>query len=84
VGTRRNSMDITVQILKIALNGAKKSHIVYRANLNFEVVKKYLNHLKVSGLINSPSLGNRLFQTTLKGEEYIHRYDNLNNFIKVQ
>jgi predicted transcriptional regulator len=84
VGARRNSMDISVQILKIALDGSKKSHIVYRANLNFEVVKKYLYHLKESGLINPPSIGSRLFQTTPKGEEYIHRYENLHSYMKVK
>jgi predicted transcriptional regulator len=84
VGKRRNNTDISVQILKIALKGARKSHIVYRANLNFEIVKKYLNKLNTSGLITHPSTTNHLFQTTLKGAEYIHQYDNLNSFINVQ
>ncbi|MCK5626233.1 hypothetical protein KAI11_05190, partial [Candidatus Bathyarchaeota archaeon] len=38
---RRSDLEISADILKVALHGAKKSHIVYRANLNFEVVKKY-------------------------------------------
>jgi predicted transcriptional regulator len=82
MGMRRNNMDISVQILKIAMNGAKKSHIVYRANLNFEIVKKYLKRLYESGLINLPSISNRFFQTTTKGEEYIHSYENLNGYIR--
>jgi predicted transcriptional regulator len=36
---RRSNIEISADILKVALHGAKKSHIVYRANLNFEVVK---------------------------------------------
>ena len=84
MGKRRNSTDISVQILKIALKGARKSHIVYRANLNFEVVKKYLHKLNTSGLITHPSTTKHLFQTTPKGAEYIHQYDNLHSFITIQ
>lgn len=81
---RRSNIEISADILKVALHGAKKSHIVYRANLNFEVVKRYLQRLSEAGLINFPSLENRLFQTTRKGEEYIQRYENLDNYMKVQ
>lgn len=80
---RRSDIEISADILKVALNGAKKSHIVYRANLNFEVVKRYLKHLSEAGLINFPSFENRLFQTTPKGKEYITRYENLNDYMKV-
>jgi len=81
---RRSDVEISADILKVALYGAKKSHIVYRANLNFEVVKKYLKRLSESGLINFPGIGNRIFKTTPKGAEYIHQYENLNNYIKVK
>ncbi len=81
---RRSDIEISADILKVALYGAKKSHIVYQANLNFEVVKKYLKRLSESGLINLPSIGNRIFKTTLKGREYINRYENLNNFMKMK
>jgi predicted transcriptional regulator len=76
-------MEISADILKVALHGAKKSHIVYRANLNFEVVKRYLQRLSEAGLIKYPYLENRLFQTTRKGKEYIQRYENLDNYMKV-
>jgi predicted transcriptional regulator len=77
-------MEISADILKVALHGAKKSHIVYRANLNFEVVKRYLQQLSDAGLITFPSLENRLFQTTRKGKEYIKRYENLTAYMVVQ
>jgi predicted transcriptional regulator len=81
---RRNSTDISVQILKIAQKGAKKSHIVYRANLNFEIVKKYLRTLHTSGLLAAPSTTDRIFLTTPKGAEYIHQYENLHSFIAMK
>jgi predicted transcriptional regulator len=81
---RRSDIEISADILKVALHGAKKSHIVYRANLNFEVVKRYLQHLSEAGLINFPSLENRLFKTTQKGKEYIQRYENLNMYMEAK
>ena len=39
---KRSSYEISADILKVALRGAKKSHIVYQANLNFSIVKGYL------------------------------------------
>ena len=81
---RRSNIEISADILKVALHGAKKSHIVYRANLNFEVVKKYLERLSESGLINLPSIGKSTFRTTSKGRDYINRYENLNNFMKMK
>ena len=77
---RRSNIEISADILKVALHGAKKSHIVYRANLNFEVVKKYLKRLSESGLIILPSISGNLFTTTLKGKEYINQYENLNTY----
>lgn len=78
---RRSDIEISADILKVAMNGAKKSHIVYRANLNFDVVKRYLKRLNDAGLINLPSIENRLFKTTPKGREYINQYEHLNTYI---
>jgi predicted transcriptional regulator len=78
---RRSDIDISADILKVAMNGAKKSHIVYRANLNFDVLKRYLKRLNAAGLINFPSFNGRIFKTTSKGKEYINQYENLNAYI---
>lgn len=56
-----------MEILRAASEGAKKTHIVYRANLNFEVANRYLDLLKEKGLIEQK--GN-LYVTTEKGKEF--------------
>jgi len=68
---RRSSADICADILSIALNGAKKSHIVYKANLNFRIVKGYINTL-VSGGLLAPE--DDRYYSTEKGEEFLKRY----------
>ncbi len=42
---RRNDLDICADILQVARAGALKTQIVYRANLNFKIVKGYLEGL---------------------------------------
>jgi predicted transcriptional regulator len=60
-------LDITIAILKIAMDGAKKTQIVYGANLNSTIANKYLARLEEKQLIEQK--GN-LFVTTDKGRMY--------------
>jgi predicted transcriptional regulator len=62
---RRSRTDIAVAILNTANNGAKKTHIVYEVNLNFNIAQKYLEILTEKELIRHE---NGLFITTDKGK----------------
>ncbi|MHB8100903.1 MAG: winged helix-turn-helix domain-containing protein [Methanosarcina sp.] len=62
---RRSRTDIAVDILKVAMNGAKKTHIVYSVNLNFNIAQKYLEMLNEKELIRHEK---GLFITTDKGK----------------
>jgi predicted transcriptional regulator len=73
---KRNNLDICADILRVSKNGAKKTHLVYKANLNFKIVKKYLNELRERELIIKD--GDRFFPTE-KGSEFIERYEALNS-----
>ena len=64
---RRSRTDIAEDILTIAMNGAKKTHIVYEVNLNFNLAQKYLEMLKDKELIRQE---NGLFTTTEKGKVF--------------
>lgn len=76
---KRSNLEISADVLRIAKEGAKKSHIVYKANLNFELVNTYLKHLQETGLINFAPDDDHLFKTTSKGVEYINQYTKLVN-----
>ncbi|UCH38288.1 MAG: hypothetical protein JSV76_03800 [Candidatus Bathyarchaeota archaeon] len=78
---KRSYMKISVDILRVALEGAKKSHIVYKANLNFKIVNGFLDSLSKSGLLNGPNR-DRIYQTTQKGSDFIEYYENLEQFLK--
>ncbi|WP_406661346.1 winged helix-turn-helix domain-containing protein [Methanolobus sp. ZRKC3] len=65
---RRSRTAICVEILKAAMEGSKKTHIVYSANLNFDMVNRYLVMLEEKGLIEHK--GN-IYVTTNKGKEFL-------------
>jgi predicted transcriptional regulator len=65
--TRRCRTDIVGDILRAATNGAKKTHIVYEVNLNFNIAQKYLEMLNEKELIRHE---NGLFITTDKGKVF--------------
>jgi len=70
---RRNDLDICADILQVARAGAKKTQIVYQANLNFKIVKGYLQRLIANGMLD-PNQEGRLFVTTTAGVDFLERY----------
>mgnify|MGYP001026407378 FL=1 len=74
---RRSHVEITAEILDAAMNGARKTHIVYRANLNHAILESYLQRLKVQGLISTENGNERKVKTTLKGLRFVEQYRTL-------
>ncbi|SDW93345.1 winged helix-turn-helix domain-containing protein [Methanohalophilus portucalensis] len=64
---RRSRIDISAEILDAAMSGANKTQIVYNANLNFSIAKKYLEMLEKKELIRKE--GDR-YVTTEKGKTF--------------
>jgi len=80
MGRRRNRMDITADILRIAMRGAKKTHIVYGANLNFKILQEYLEELEGAGLIRNRVDREGSIEVTEKGVQYLQYYDGFKQF----
>jgi len=74
-GMRRSSLDVTVNILEAAQGGVNKTRIVYGSNLNFEIVKGYLNKLIEGGLLVVDERGR--YETTGKGIKFVNEYKSL-------
>ena len=70
-------MDIMAEVLEIARLGAKKTWIVYKANLNFKIVKDYLAELMEKGLLEHDG---RIYSTTDRGLEFLEEYRNFRKF----
>ncbi|RZN42932.1 MAG: hypothetical protein EFT35_01470 [Methanophagales archaeon ANME-1-THS] len=68
---QRSRLEIITDILCVARNGAKKTEIVYKANLNFTRLKSYLAYLESNGLLE---LSGTVYTTTARGEEFLREY----------
>ena len=68
---RRSSVEIIYEILSLCGNGGiNKTAIMYRSNLSYDQLRKYLAMLSEEDLIAKNEIG--LFEITLSGEK-IHR-----------
>jgi predicted transcriptional regulator len=76
---KRDSMDISADILRLAMDGAIKTRIVYGANLNFKIVEGYLSRLTGLGLLENRN-GRGGYRTTERGLSFIQRYEELSKF----
>jgi len=64
---RRDKLDIILRILSIGNSPVKKTHILYKAGINFYQLSRYLDLMLKTGMmeqINEPFLA---FRTTEKG-----------------
>jgi len=73
-------VDIIADILRIARKGAKKTRIVYGANLNFKLLNEYLEKLEEAGLITDDQEKRGMLKTTDKGRKYLHHYEGFMEF----
>lgn len=74
----RGRIDIIADILTIAKKGAKKTHIMYKANMSYRMLSKYLSYLiKMKFLSRGAS-----FHTTEKGLEFLRAYKTLKKLMK--
>ena len=76
---RRGKLEIIIDILSVAMKDAKKTEIVYKANLNFKRAGKYLPYLEEKGLIEN--MGSE-YKTTEKGKQFLRDYRKMKEQLK--
>lgn len=65
----RRKIGIVADILNVAKNGARKTQIMYKGNLSYKLLNKYLNMLIEANLIEPEDDSN--YVITLKGAEFL-------------
>ena len=71
---RRDKLDIILRILSIGNSPVKKTHILYKAGINFYQLTRYLDLLLKTGMmeqVNEPFLA---FRTTEKGRVMLNLF----------
>src|SRR5919109_2866864 len=79
----RDRTQIVADILHQCTENKRKSHVMQKANLNFDQVNHYLGHLLSRGLLElSLSEGSRIYRTTEKGREFLEQYHGMIQLFK--
>ena len=73
MGNYRSRLDIIADILHIASKNAKKTQIMYQANLSYTVLQKYIAEIARASLINFED-EKRCYTLTVKGQEFLNAY----------
>jgi len=83
-GRRRSRTEVIVAILNEALDGANKTRLMYRCNLNFMRFNRYLREMLDAGLIECEDFNPErilLYKTTDKGRELLKVIRKANEFL---
>lgn len=72
----RSRLEIIADVLNAVGDGAKKTRIMYIANLSYKLLGKYLKRTVDAGLINS---NNDYYEVTEKGQVFLERFDDFSS-----
>ena len=72
VKKRRNGLEIISEMLEAAEEGARKTSIMYKANLSYELLVHYLSILRANGFLETPD--ERTFFPTRKGQMFLKEF----------
>jgi len=67
-------LDIIADILRVVSQTAKKTQIMYQANLSYRVLQRYLTHITEASLIDFENEAN-CYVLTSKGQEFLEAYE---------
>ncbi|UCH70470.1 MAG: hypothetical protein JSV29_00330 [Candidatus Bathyarchaeota archaeon] len=84
--SHRSQVEIIADILQAAVEGAKKTHIMYGCNLSFGQLQTYLDLLVDKGLLKTISARGRVgnpgfFRTTARGQSFLQVYQNIRGLL---
>ena len=73
MGNYRGRLDIIADILQVASQNAKKTQIMYQANLSYKVLQRYLRDITESSLVSFEPT-EQSYVLTLKGQDFLEAY----------
>lgn len=83
---RRSRTEVIIDILAESLEGANKTRIMYRANLNFLRFNCYLNEMLENGLLKAENNGNGqvvVYKATRSGKALLRTLRKAQQFISI-
>ncbi len=79
LNNRRSEMEILALMLKVMIDGANKTKILYQANLSYRQLKGYLSFLKKAGFVKERGDKKKggLFITTSRGNLFLYHWSKI-------
>ncbi len=74
---RRGRIEIIASILQAAKEGAIKTRLMYRSNLDFRGIDKYLNFLVSKKFLEKKNSEKTIYKTSQRGLEFLETYGRL-------
>ena len=84
MGRRRGEVVILMDVLSIALKDVRVTHLMYRANLSYSTLRKYLFAALDKGLIGKVhnNDGSVVYRTTEKGKVALEKLRDVKNCLR--
>ena len=73
MGKYRSRLQIIADVLSVVNDGARKTQIMYKANLSYQLLNRYLDETLKLGLINQNSSG--VYEVTERGCVFLRLYN---------
>jgi predicted transcriptional regulator len=80
----RSGLEILASIISAAVGGARKTHVMYRANLSHSQLQRYLAFLESRGLVRaveSLAANAPLYEATERGMQFLRDYEKLGRYL---
>ncbi len=74
---KRDSLEIVAEILSLCEQPQTKTRVMYRTNLSWRMVKKYLSQLQSRGLLLEVHHSSTKYATTRKGLKFVEKWREL-------
>jgi len=80
---KRGRLEIIYEILSICRKPTNKTSILYKCNLSYNQLQKYLSYLLSQNLLKSfKGERKQFYQVTEKGKDFLDEYEQLNTFLE--
>ena len=75
---KRGRLEIIYEILSLCRRPVRKTRILYRCNLSYDQLQKYLGYLISNGMLGSLEKEQKeFFQVTEKGKNFLEGYERI-------
>ena len=84
VGRRGGEVEILMDVLSACLKGARVTHLMYRANLSYSTLRRYLIKALDKGLISNVcnSDNSVVYRTTEKGKLLLYKLKEVKSVLR--